>query len=49
MIKKTSLNQLCGKDVEYITGAFLKSFSIILYIDGYSEFWKRSSDPITIA
>ena len=28
MIKKTSSNQPCGKDSEYITGAFLKSFSI---------------------
>ena len=28
MIKKTSSNQPCGRDSEYITGAFLKSFSI---------------------
>ena len=28
MIKKTSLNQSCGRDSEFIIGAFLKSFSI---------------------
>ena len=28
MLKKTSSNQPCGKDSEYIIGAFLKSFSI---------------------
>ena len=28
MIKKTSSNQPCGRDCEYIIGAFLKSFSI---------------------
>ena len=28
MIKKTSSNQPCGRDSEYITGAFLKSLSI---------------------
>ena len=28
MIKKTSSNQPCGRDNEYMTGAFLKSFSI---------------------
>ena len=32
MIKKTSSNQPCGRDSEYITGAFLKSFSIIYVI-----------------
>ena len=30
MIKKTSSNQPCGGDSEYLTGAFLKSFSIFL-------------------
>ena len=29
MIKKTSSNQPRGRDSEYITGAFLKSFSIL--------------------
>ena len=28
MIKKTSPNQPCGRDSEYIIGAFLKSFCI---------------------
>ena len=28
MIKKTSSNQPCERDSEYIIGAFLKSFSI---------------------
>ena len=28
MIKKTFSNQPCGRDSEYINGAFLKSFSI---------------------
>ena len=28
MIKKTASNQSCGRDSEYMTGAFLKSFSI---------------------
>ena len=30
MIKKTSSNQPCGRDSEYIIGVFLKSFSIII-------------------
>ena len=30
MIKKTSSNQLCGRDSEYLIGAFIKSFSILL-------------------
>ena len=29
MIKKTSSNQPCGRDSEYIIAAFLKSFSIL--------------------
>ena len=32
MIKKTSSNQPCGRYSEYITGAFLKSFSIFYNI-----------------
>ena len=38
MIKKTSSNQSCGRDSEYITGAFLKSFSNVIvnfpFLDG---------------
>ena len=31
-MKKTSSNQPCGRDSEYINGAFLKSFSILCYL-----------------
>ena len=33
MIKKTPLNQACGKDSEYIIGGFQKSFSIDKSVD----------------
>ena len=32
MIKKTSSNQPCGRDSEYIIGVFLKSFSIYIHL-----------------
>ena len=35
MIKKTSSNQQCGRDIEYTTGAFLKSFSILVLPGGH--------------
>ena len=37
MLKKTSSNQPCGRDSEYISGAFLKSFSIV------QTFYKKNS------
>ena len=32
MLKKKSSNQPCGRESEYITGVFLKSFSIVIII-----------------
>ena len=45
MVLKTSSNQPCGRDSEYITGAFLKSFSIYIYIyiTGGDLFTKKGS------
>ena len=49
MIKKTSSNQSCGRDSEYVTGAFLKSFSIHLaigLIKLYNSGWRVRLAPL---
>ena len=48
MIRKTSSNQPCGRDSEYLTGAFLKSFSInSISNEGILDFeLKRSCSPL---
>ena len=46
ILKKTSSNHPCGRDSEYIIGAFLKSFSIEIYFKSHISLWSRGQTEV---